>query len=1186
MKIRLTYTFLLISFVALGAWSVLFSTACAGKIPGFGNGSAAFEKREEAYRANNLGVALLEQFKHNEAAVEFRRALSLEPKLKMAQINLAIALFNSNGNIEETLEEARKALAAAPDSPQPHYILGLIARQQNRNEEALASFNEVLKFDPDDVGTSINIGQVYLSLQKTSEAIPVLQRALESEPYNSTAMYNLGTALMRSGDEAQGKEILVKFQALRESGASTSIGEKYFEQGRYAEAITSTGAESELVDKKTPEAAFADAAGEVFGITDGGRSVESKPVWGREYESNSLTAKEKDEIIDSVRGASLLFDFDADGDLDYYYALGDSQHLFRNENGKFTEVTAKSGALAKASSDAVTGAVAGDFNNDELTDLFVLRRGTSSLYRNQGNGNFTDVTASAKIPNYPHLSISAALIDVEHDGDLDIFIAGFADLDRSSGTGSLKFPESFAGAPHVLLRNNGDETFTDITAEAKISGTEQNQTVAVIPFDFDNGRDIDLLTVNYSGEPGLFRNLRNRSFQDVATNIGLDATASGSVAAAGDVNKDGFTDLFFGSGKLALSDGKGKYSLSDGPAPGGHYSGAQFFDYDADGLHDLVTMNSDGVSVYRNLGDSWVDVTGRAVDKSLRSDPAKTGVPLRGFSVGDVDSDGDSDLLAVTSSGGLKFGRNDLNGKNRSIRVRLTGKVSNRSGIGAKIEVRAGSLIQKIESNASTPATAPADNVFGLGPRTSTDAVRVLWPAGIVQSETASSKEAPPGKDFEITELDRKPSSCPFLYTWNGREFEFVTDFMGGGEMGYWIAPGVRAKPDPDEYVRIRGDQLVERNGRYEIRVTNELEETLFMDHLKLLAVSHPVGTGVFPNEGLGNPTSGSFKLYKTRSPKPPAAAVDDKGNDVLDTIVGMDRSYPDGFKLDRLRGYAEEHSLTLDLGESDSGRYLLLMTGWTDYAFSSDNVAASQRNMSLRPPRLEVKNSAGNWITAIENIGIPVGRPQTMTVDLKGKFPTSGREVRIVTNMRVYWDQILVDTADDDSQFEISELEPVVADLKWRGFSAFVTPDGREPFGYDYERVSLTSPWKTMRGSFTREGDVRELLKSVDDIFVISKPGDAISIAFDAASLKPLKEGWIRTYLVYVDGFSKEMDINSSNPDQVFPLPFHGMSNYPYPDNEEYPMTPERRNYFERYNTRKTAAQILPIEAEMSRKK
>jgi hypothetical protein len=282
------------------------------------------------------------------------------------------------------------------------------------------------------------------------------------------------------------------------------------------------------------------------------------------------------------------------------------------------------------------------------------------------------------------------------------------------------------------------------------------------------------------------------------------------------------------------------------------------------------------------------------------------------------------------------------------------------------------------------------------------------------------------------------------------------------------------------------------------------------------------------------------------------------------------------------VRGYADEHTLTLQLddGVPAGRRTLLLLTGWTDYAWSSDNVAASQAGKAMTTPSLQVRDARGAWKTVIEDIGIPVGRPQTVTVDLTGKFLSASREVRIVTNMRALWDQILVDTSTGDSPARMTRLDPVVANLRWRGFSRETTPDGREPYGYDYEQVSSISPWKLMPGHYTREGDVRELLLNADDMFVISRPGDEISLSFDASKLAPLPRGWTRTFLLYADGFSKEMDINSASPDQVLPLPFHGMTKYPYGASESYPMTAARRAYMERYNTRLVRAEVPSIDS------
>jgi len=1171
----------------------------------------AAASREDAYRANNIGVALLDQFKYKEAAEAFVRALQIDPKLPLAHINLAIALYNVP-DLTGAQREAKDAFTFVPDAPQPHYILGLIARQQNKPEEAVAAFQQVLKFDANDVGANVNLGQIYFQQKKYPEAIAAFRIAVAAEPYNGSALYGLGQALLRSNKREEGLAVTQRFKELRERGSATNIGNNYLEQGRYAEAVASTGAEPDLVDKRIPDVVFTDV------------TASALPSGG--------TWPFTDPLLEQSSGTVVLFDYDGDGDLDLLEVSSSSQRLYRNDSGKFTDVTAQSGDLAKTASGVGTAAVAGDFDNDGKVDLFVLRYRASALYHNDGNGHFTDVTAKAKLPDYPYLATSVAFVDYDHDGDLDIIIGGGTDVADALKTGkalqehppntlyslSLMLPP----APGLLLRNNGDGTFTDQTTVAKLSSAVTAS--AVVPTDFDNRRDIDILIKSDKGV-ALWRNMRDGTFKDVAEDVGLRAeklvTSSivavglraeilerSSSVAVGDINKDGFIDFYFAQGALAgyfaLSDGREHFQLRRGPGEtvvepnsrtAKYNNASQLIDYDNDGLLDLVTAvttgGGDGLQVelriWRNTGDGWVEVS----DKATRGLSSKVGAinnrlsGSRLLAAGDIDGDGDTDIIFGIPGGGLRVARNDGGNRNRALRVQLSGKVSNHSAVGAKVELRAGSLQQKLETYSASPAPAPADVLFGLGSRERADAVRIIWPSGVVQAETEFSKPAASTNlaSLRVTELDRKPSSCPYLYAWNGERFEFITDFMGGGEMGYLEEPGRHNTPDPDEYVRIRGDQLKERNGRYELRVTNELEEALFADRFQLIAVDHPQGVEVYPNEGMTDPPR-PFKLYATRDAHPPLTAVDDHGNDVLSRSARMDRQYPDDFQRDRIRGYADEHTLTMKLAETATREHIyLLLTGWTDYAWSSDNVAAAQAGKSMMLPALQVKDAKGQWRTVIEDIGIPVGRPQTVTVDLTGKFLSPSREVRIVTNVRILWDQILVNTSGEQTPLRMMRLDPVGADLRWRGFSREITPDGREPFGYDYEQISFTSPWKVMPGRYTREGDVRELLLKSDDMFVISRPGDEISLSFDACKLLPVQAGWTRTFLLYADGFSKEMDINSASPDQVSPLPFHGMTKYPYADPEAYPLTAARRAYIDKYNTRLVTTEIPSIDTLLS---
>ena len=283
--------------VALAA-APLFSALAAPPSP---------ESLEAAYRANNVGVAFLEQYRHDDAAASFRKALELAPDLALARANLAIALLNVP-KLEEARDAARDAASRLPGVAQPQYVLGLATRGLGANEEAQAAFRAVLAMDPQDVGARVNLGQLLLQDRKYPEAIEHLRVAVAAEPFNATAVYNLGLALVRSGQTDEGQKTMERFRALKESGYATLLANNYPEQGRYAEAIVSTGAEPELVDVATPPVQLADASARWLAAAPAAGSTPPAP------------------------GRVTLADIDGDGDLDLLITQnGDAPVLLRND---------------------------------------------------------------------------------------------------------------------------------------------------------------------------------------------------------------------------------------------------------------------------------------------------------------------------------------------------------------------------------------------------------------------------------------------------------------------------------------------------------------------------------------------------------------------------------------------------------------------------------------------------------------------------------------------------------------------------------------------------------------------------------------------------------------------------------------------------------------------------------------
>jgi hypothetical protein len=515
--------------------------------------------------------------------------------------------------------------------------------------------------------------------------------------------------------------------------------------------------------------------------------------------------------------------------------------------------------------------------------------------------------------------------------------------------------------------------------------------------------------------------------------------------------------------------------------------------------------------------------------------------------------------------------RNELGNTNLAVNVELkalrdgSGK-NNTFGIGARLELRAGAIYQ------TRVATGRATH-FGLGPHLKADVLRVEWPNGVPQTVYF------PGSDQDVVEREMLKGSCALAYTWDGKRFRFVTDamwrsalgmplgLMGGSSTSAFAPAGAS-----QEYLRIPGDALAPRDGRYILQLTEELWETAYADQVKLLAVDHPDSVDVFVDERFVPPGPVSLRLFQVAHRNLPLSATDERGNDVLPALRENDDLYVSNFTPTRYQGVVEPHDLILDLGDAaGTQRSFLFLRGWIYPTDASINVALGQQSaIKVASPSLEVRDASGRWRTAIPNIGFPSGKNKTIVVDLAGKFPTADHHVRIRTNMQIYWDQAFVSSDVANSPAKITTLAPLSADLHSRGFSRMYRKGGRYgPYWFAYDEVAKESPWRPITGAFTRFGDVLPLLRDPDDMYVVMGPGDEATIQFDASSAKSLPPGWKRDFLLYTDGWIKDSDLNTAFGTTVGPLPFHGVRSYPYGHGDAYPRDSQHQRYLREFNTR-----------------
>ena len=776
--------------------------------------------------------------------------------------------------------------------------------------------------------------------------------------------------------------------------------------------------------------------------------------------------------------------------------------------------------------DKPISAAIGDYNNDGLPDLCVLTATGPVLLANSKSG------FAPKVIGLPRERFEvAAWLDYDHDYDQDLLLLG-----KSS----------------VLYRNQGPAGFADRTQDFPFqAGTPLSAAnFRLIP----DSKALDLV-VSYSDRPAvLYRDKLGGNFEAQTTPV---PAGMGAFTVA-DMNNDGYLDLVYRDKEtMGITWNRGG-KLQYGGGIMRILSAWTLADLGNRGLLDVVG----GIDVGLGKGlEDWK--------------PANyPGLEAAAWVAADFDNDGRVDLFAVKKDGALARYSNQSPLKSNWLRVQLTGIKNLKIAPGSEVEVKAGSLYQK-KIYSGYPL------LFGLRTYSQVETVRITWPNGLIQNEIKKAA----ARSYNFEEAQRLSGSCPIIWTFNGREFEYITDVLGVAPLGASSGDGKYFPTDHDEYIQIRGDQLQPRDGEYEVRITEELSEVSYLDQVKLIAVDHPASVEVYTNDKWKSPPFPEFRLFGARRRIYPTA-VDSNGQDATALVARHDRRYPEGFSRD-LNGVSRMHTLDLDFGNAaPDNRAVLVLSGWVDWADGSTFLSQSQSSRSgLVPPYLQVKDPAGRWVTVLEDMGMPAGKPKTIAVDLTGKFLSSSREVRIVTNLCVYWDEIFLSDDSSAPETRLTESAAARSDLHFRGFSpALIHPERRQPEQFFYLPAAATSMWNPTPGLYTRYGDVTPLFRDVDDRFVIMGSGDEAVLHFNAKALPSLRSGWRRDFLLKVDGWAKDRDANTAFSQSVEPLPFHGMSRYPYPSNERFPEDEFHRQYRKQYNTRPALRLLQPLMSRRSK--
>lgn len=1096
---------------------------------------------------NNRGVGLMGQFMFAKAREVFAHLAEAHPNWLDVQVNLAIATLNRQEDGDE--EEALKLLGIIVEKDPSHlrakYCSGLLMLYLRSPEEAIAHFRFVAEADASDAYAAYYVGQCLFQQRDYEGARQWYEKALELDNFLRSAYYALSQACQRSDQPDRARELLDQFQNLKNNPRSRLIEFKYTRMGPKSEVLAINLEKPQ--PRETPAGSIFAGASEL--LDDGDSFTWNDEDGGRPV---SITACDinGDDRIDVFIADALRHGDDVNNAV--LINRGDGSFRLDNEH-----------ILATVSS--VNAALWGDFDNDGLTDVYLLRNGPNQLWRQAKPNVWRDVTVSTRTDGGGYDSVDGAMFDADHDGDLDIFCVN-------------------ADGPNELLNNNLDGTFRPIAQDQHLAG-DGGPSRQVIVTDLDRDRDVDIIVINQQPPHEAYINDRGWQYRIAE---GMDAFLQADIQAAVtiDIDTDGLVELYSLDTQGTVTRWKGERNqpwIGSSMHPANQVSTPSRYQLAS------ADINGDGISNLISSTKSIWQVVSYQVRPGFRRpyEPGEADIALRGWTVVNLESVGGPAILGLPESGGPVIW-NAGAGRHGFVSLTFSGREekgdamrSNASGIGTHIAARIDSTwtVRDTFRAGSGPGQSLQPIAIGARGYDALEYISLDWSDGVLQTEIHQQeypigdqkkrvRDLSTGHVERIEEIQRLKSSCPVLFAWNGEKYEFVSDLLGVGGIGYLVAPGEYSPPRPWENIMLPDGLLAAKDGKYVLKLSEPMEEACYIDAAHLVAYDLPPGWRMTLDERMGilgpEPT-GEARFYRTAIA--PSRVVNDRQEDVTDTLEQADLIAAPVGEVDRrfIGRLMTNHVLTmtfdepLDLHPGAGAGAMLIADGWIEYPYSQTMFAAWQAQAAYLAPTIEARGADGEWQVMLEQFGYPAGMPRRMSVPL-ANLPAGTTELRISTNLEIYWDRIVVAYAEDCPEAVKVELPLASSSVLRSGFARMTWGPQRQPY-YDYDDRSPFWDTRTQTGLYTAFGPVDELVSSADDALAIIGPGEEVHLEFAVPS-QTLTPGWRRVFVLETAGWCKDMDFYTQDGETVGPLPARRSD------------TTRRDRLHEKYNTRHVAGE------------
>jgi tetratricopeptide (TPR) repeat protein len=937
---------------------------------------------EQMTRAFYWGLSALEVGLLDDARQQFTKATTIVPQEPAAWANLGLAQLRL-GELDAAAAPVERALELAPNNGDVVLLAARMEAARGRLDEAVVRLRRAVELDPNGLRGRFALADELQRLntpEADAEALSLLDEIVRRAPNNLAALIERARIAARRRDEARLRSSLDALRPLSPTWPSQALEQfKAFESAIQEARVDDVArAATFLRNVLAPVPAFRESLAAVRTPTEliaepFDRFIAlTLPPSRPSAADASITYSGEPAGTDAV--AALLTVFPTIEDPPILFAANATNLLRLDGSGATWPFPSRRGGPSGPPGSGLpspNALVALDWNHDFRTDIVMAGSGGIRLLLQDEKGGFSDSTAkaSATMPVNDDL-FGAWAADVEMDGDIDIVVAP-------------------TDGPPFVLRNNGDVTWRRVEP---FNGLASVRGFAWA--DLDQDADADAVFLDRAGRLHMFTNRQAGLFARAPEVGGIAAVVGMTVA---DIGADGVFDIVAleSSGAIRQVWWQGtewrvqdiaKGVVREGADPGTYRLIAA--DFDNSGALDLLAAGG---------GASLIWLAGP--DHQLAVLPMSP--PAEAFVAADRNGDGRLDLAALAMNRPVWLMGDSPTAAYHWKVIRPRGQATagdqriNSFGVGGEISVRSGLTVQT-QVMSGTPVH------FGLGARTGIDVARIVWPNGNAQAEFGT------GVDDVIVAEQRLKGSCPWVFAWDGTRMSFVTDFLWRSPLGLRInAQDTAGVSQTEDWVRIAGDQLRPRDGVYDIRITAELWETHFFDHVSLLVVDHPANTEMFVDEGFLPAQPPALAPRAMRMLGPVARARDESGRDVTDVIAARDGQYLATFAKGQYQGIAQEHFVEFELGDhARTDRLTLVASGWIYPTDSSINVAIGQGGV-VKPSGLvlEALDGHGRWVVVNPDLGFPAGKNKTMLIDLT----RAGRatRLRLRTNLEIYWDSL-----------------------------------------------------------------------------------------------------------------------------------------------------------------------------------